>query len=108
MPFCYFSKVNEGTSWSDLKVNKQLQTSRECKKTEYSELVALTVDQKTFDDICNDVSCTKDWYQKYTHQSIATLDGKWKCIVVKKQQSEQKIILYTAGCIYPLYAAICE
>ena len=108
MPFCHFSRVYKGTSWSELKVSRQLQIFRKCKELEYSELATIVVDQAEFDIICNDVSCARDCYQKYAHQSIATLDGKWKCIIIKNQHSKQKIILYTAGRIYPLYAAVCE
>lgn len=108
MPFCHFSRVYKGTSWADLKANEQLQISRECKKMEYAELISIVVDQGEFDLICNDVSSARSCYQKYTHQSIAALDGKWKCIIIKNQHSKQKIILYTAGRLYPLYAAICE
>lgn len=95
-------------SWADLKANEQLQLSRKCKTLEYVELISIGVAQKEFDLICNDVSSARSCYQKYTHQSIATLDGKWKCIIIKSQHSKQKIILYTAGRIYPLYASVSE
>jgi len=108
MPFCHFSRVYKGTSWADLKANKRLQIARNCKELEYYELITVTVDQAEFDQICNDVSCTRPCYQKYAYQSLPTSDGKWNCIVIKNRQSEQKIILYTAGRMYPLYAAVCE
>lgn len=108
MPFCYFSRVHKGTSWTDLKANEQLQVIRDCKKIEYLELISIVVDQEEFDLICNDVSNARSCYQKYSHQSIATLDGKWKCITIKNRYRKQKIVLYTAGRIYPLYAAVCE
>lgn len=108
MPFCHFSKVYEGASWSDLKLNMQLQISRKCKMMEYLELATIAVDSIEFNQICSDVSCTRDYYQKYAHQSIATPDGKWKCLIIQKQNCSQKIILYMAGCIYPLYAAALE
>lgn len=108
MPFCYFSRVYKGTTWSELKASRQLQISRKCKEMEFLELVTIVVDQVEFDLICNDVSCARECYQKYAHQSIATLDGKWKCIIIKNQYGKEKIILYTAGRIYPLYAAIYE
>lgn len=75
---------------------------------EYLELITIVANQEEFDIICNDVSCTRSCYQKYTHQSTSTLDGRWKCIIIKNQRNNQKIILYTAGHIYPLYAAVCE
>jgi hypothetical protein len=108
MPFCHFSRVYKGTSWTDLKGNEQLQLFRNCKKLEYTELVSVVVDQEEFEQICNDVSIVRSCYQKYTHQSIADLEGKWKCIVIRSQHSKRKIILYTAGRIYPLYAAVSE
>lgn len=108
MPFCYFSRVYKGTSWLELKANRQLQISRKCKKIEYLDLVTIAVEQVEFDLICNDVSLARNCYQKYARQSIATLDGKWKCIIIKNQYRKEKIILYTAGRMYPLYAAACE
>ncbi len=108
MPFCHFSKVHKGTSWATLKANKQLQLSRKCREIEYVDLITIMVDQTEFDLICNDVSSTRSCYRKYTNQSIATSDGKWKCIIIKNKHNEQKIIVYTAGRTYPLYAAICE
>ena len=81
MPFCHFSRVYKGTSLADLKAKEQLQISRKCKEVEYAELISILVDQEEFDLICNDVSNARSCYQKYSHQSIATLDGKWKCIV---------------------------
>lgn len=108
MPFCHFSRAYKGTSWADLKSNEQLQITRGCKKMEYLELISIVVNQNEFNTICNDVSKARNCYQKYAHQSIATLDGKWRCIIIKNRHSKQKIVLYTAGRIYPLYAAVCE
>lgn len=108
MPFCHFSRVYKGTSWMDLKANKQLQLSNKCKMIEFIELVAITVGPEEFNLLCTDLSSARSCYEKYSHQSISTLDGKWKCIVIKNQFGNQKIILYTAGRIYPLYAAVCE
>lgn len=108
MPFCHFSRVFDGTTWSDLKVNTKLQTSNKCKKLEYVELVLVAVEQYEFDIMCNDLSKSRDCYQKYADKSVAGLDGKWKCIVIENIQSKKKIIIYTAGRKYPLYAAISE
>lgn len=108
MPFCHFSRVYQGTSWTDLTANMQLQVTRSCKKLEYHSLIQIEVDPSEFNQICNDVSITQSCYRKYTKQSLATLDGKWQCITIKNRQTGQKLILYTAGQTYPLYAAICE
>ena len=51
MPFCHFSRVYKGTSWTDLKGNEQLQLFRNCKKLEYTELVSVVVDQEEFEQI---------------------------------------------------------
>lgn len=107
MPFCHFSKVHEGTSWSELQANKQFQILRKCKEIEYSELATIIVDQAEFDQICSDISHTSNYYQKYAHQSIAALDGRWRCIIIKNQNNKQEIIIYTAGRLHPLYAAVC-
>ena len=56
MSFLYFSKVNKGTSWSSIKNDIQFQTSNNCKKMEYSEVVAIVISKSEFDAICNDIS----------------------------------------------------
>lgn len=108
MPSCHFSRVYEKTTWSDLKAASGQQVKNNCKKLEYAEIATITVEQAEFKLICSDVSYPRDCYRKYTPQSCAASDGKWKCIVIKERKSGQQIILYTAGRIYPLYAAICE
>ena len=108
MPFCHFSRVYKGTSSTDLKVKAQLQISRKCKEIEYTELISILVAQEEFDLICNDISRVRSCYQKYAHQSTTSSDGKWKCIIIKNSNNKQKIILFTAGRICPLYAAFSE
>ena len=108
MPFCHFSRVYKGTSLADLKAKEQLQISRKCKEVEYAEIISILVDQEEFDFICNDLSKVRSCYQKYAHQSTSSSDGKWKCIIIKSHNNKQKIILFTAGRIYPLYAAFSE
>ena len=108
MPFRHFSRVYKGTALADLKAKEQLRISGKCKEVEYTELISIVVDQEEFDQLCNDISSARSCYQNYAHQSTATLDGKWKCIIIKNQHNEQRIILYTAGRMFPLYAAFSE
>lgn len=108
MPFNHFSRVFAETSWSDLVCANQLQIKNGCKMLEYVELVTISIMHNEFDEICNDITRSHNCYQKYTTKSVATSDGKWKCIIIKDEQSHRKLIFYTGGRIYPLYAAICE
>ena len=108
MPFNHFSKVSTETTWSHLVHIKQLQIKSNCEMLEYTELVTLLVKQDEFKKICNAIILPDVCYQKYTADSLTTSDGKWRCIVLKDEQSNQKLILYTSGRKYPLYAAICE
>lgn len=105
MPFCHFSRVYKGTTWSTLKATNELQSENKCKKLEYLEIITITVDQTEFKIICDDISCPRDCYREFTPESRTTADGKWKCIVIENRENGQQIILYTAGRIYPLYAA---
>ena len=108
MPFCHFSKIFAGTTWEDIKVNNKLQSSKNCKMIEYKELAIISVEQSVFNLICMDISKPQYCYQKYCHESCADSTGKWNCIIIECIQTKQKIIMYTAGQTYPLYAAICE
>lgn len=108
MPFCHFSKVNNSISWSKIKANTLLQITNNCKKIEYLELTAIAISKPEFDTICKDISIPNLFYQKFTLQSVAGVDGIWRCIILQNTQDTRKIILYTAGRIFPLYAAIEE
>ena len=108
VPFCHFSRVFVGTTLRDLKLSNEQQVLRNCKKIEYSELSYIGLGQPEFDLFCRDISKPKHCYQKYAHESCADSRGRWKCIVIRCITSKQKIVLYTAGHTYPLYAGICE
>lgn len=108
MPFCHFSKIFTGTTLADLKTNNELQTAQNCRRIEYIELVSINIEQPEFDLLCRDISKPQCCYQKYVFDSRADSSGRWNCIVIKCKPNKQKIILYTAGHTYPLYAAIDE
>lgn len=108
MPFNHFYKVSDGTSWSDLICTKQIQIEKRSKMLEYVELATISVMHDEFNKICDDIASPNICYRKYTADSVATLDGKWKCITIREEQSNRKLILYTGGRTYPLYAAVCE
>lgn len=75
---------------------------------EYSEVVAIVISKSEFDAICNDISIPNPCYFRFAPQSVARLNGIWNCIILQNAQDTRKIILYTAGRVYPLYAAIEE
>lgn len=108
VPFCHFSRVFVGTTLWDLKANNEKQVSQNCKKIEYMELACISLDQTEFDLLCRDISKPQHCYQKYVLESCADSSGRWNCIVIKCIPSKQKIVLYTAGHTYPLYAGIYE
>lgn len=108
MPFNHFSKISDGSSWSDLICTKKIQIEKSSKMLEYVELVTISVMHGEFNRICDDIASPNICYRKYTADSVATLDGKWKCITIRDEQSNRKLILYTSGRKYPLYAAVCE
>ena len=108
MPYCHFSRVFVGTTLWDLKANNEKQVSQNRKKIEYMELTCINLQQSEFDILCRDISKPQHCYQKYALESRANSSGKWNCIVIKCTLSKQKIVLYTAGHTYPLYAGIYE
>lgn len=75
---------------------------------EYIELVNISVEQDEFKNICSDISIPRSCYQQYAHQSVSDLNGKWQCIIIKNIHNTQSLVLYTAGRLFPLYAAIRE
>ena len=108
MPFCHFSRVFVGKTLRDLKANNEHQVSRNCKKIEYMELSCINLEQSEFDLLCRDMSKPQHCYQKYALESRTDSSGRWNCIVIKCISTKQKIVLYTAGHTYPLYAGISE
>lgn len=108
MPFSHFSRIFTGVTWSDLKKNHKLQEQNNCKKVEFTELTTIILSSKIFDCICNDISKPSPYYKKFTTESVADTNGKWKCIVLKNNQNSASLIIYTAGRSFPLYAAIKE
>ena len=108
MPFCHFSKICKSISGSKIKANTLLQITNNCKKIEYLKLIDIVISKPEFDAICKDISIPSLCYQKFAPQSVAGADGIWRCIILQNMQDTRKLILYTAGRIYPLYAAIEE
>lgn len=108
MPFCHFSKVTNGMSWSIIKENTLSQMSNSCKEIEYLEIATITISPREFDIICKDVSIPSYCYLRFTPHSIADLGGIWHCIKIQNTQDTRSIILYTAGRVHPLYVAIEE
>lgn len=106
MPYGYFSKVYPKLDFEELARKINLQRSKPCKPIEYIELTSLEISQGEFDIICNDISHPHKCYAMYARQSIAESDGKWRCIILVQPQSEQRLVLYTAGRLYPLYASV--
>lgn len=85
-----------------------MQILNKSKKIKYLEIATLEISQFEFDKICKDISIPNSCYLKYARQSVAKTDGIWRCIILRNEQDARKIILYTAGRTYPLYAAIAE
>lgn len=108
MPFGYFSKINKGTSWQNLKVNDQTQSVNNRKKIEFIIIASIVVPKKEFDVVGSDISVSHACYQNFTRFSVANTFGLWQCIELRNNQDFRKLILYTAGRTYPLYAAIWE
>ncbi len=106
MPYCHFSKVYRGMKWVDVEKVKNLQIQRKCKELEYCILACYAVSDEVFNQFCEDISIPRHIYQDVADQSIASPEGKWKCIVIENAQCTKRIILYTAGRLYPLYVAI--
>ncbi len=106
MFFCHFSKVHRGISWSTIQENTRLQNSNHCQKIAYTEIAAVTLSESEFKTICRDISKPHPCYQQFAPLSLAKEDGTWQCISLIEPIANQKIILYTAGRKWPLYAAI--
>lgn len=108
MPFCHFTKVFEEISWDELKEKTKQQTANNCRQLEYKEVITITLSKTEFDIICNNISKPYACYQKFASLSIANAQGIWNCITLIDKQTKNKLILYTAGRPFPLYAAMFE
>lgn len=105
MPTAYFSRVLNNTTWDNLLVVSQIQQARNCKPMFYNTLAEISINSSDFDRLGESLTNPNQCYLRYTSQSIADRDGIWNCIVVKSRTDNRKIVLYTAGRTYPLYAA---
>ncbi|MBQ3428012.1 MAG: hypothetical protein IJH37_12865 [Clostridia bacterium] len=108
MPFAHFSKINKGISWSVIRKNIQLQNLNSCKKIKYKIVSTILLSQSEFNIICNDISVPHRCYEKIVSLSYTDSHGVLGCIVIKNTKDLRKIILYTSGLIYPIYATIEE
>ena len=108
MPFSHFSRVHKGITWTEVKMDQRLQIQNKCKRIKYTEVVCLSVNEGEFNNLCSDLSRMLPCYMTYGRYSITDCNGIWNCIVIQKVKSEDKIIIYTAGEVYPLYAGVSE
>ena len=106
MPFCYFTKVCEDISWEDLKKITKKQIANNCRQLEYNEIITITLSKTEFDNVCHNISKPHTSYLQFAPLSIANAQGIWNCITLIDKQTNNKLILYTAGRIFPLYVAM--
>lgn len=108
MPFSHFSKIHKGITWAEVKQNQRLQIQNKCKKIKFAEVTSVPIDEIEFNKLCSDLSIMLPCYITHGRYSITDCNGIWNCIVIKKIKSSDKIIIYTAGEIYPLYVGVSE
>ncbi len=106
MPCCRFFKVNQRTNWASLSESSQLHALNMRKELKYKVLTTIIVSHNQFDSICEKVYLPNPIYKEFAPMSVANLDGIWNCIVICEQNKSRKLIIYTAGQMYPLYVGI--
>ena len=108
MLYCRFFKVNQDTNWDTLSKCSRIHEQNMRKTLPYKILDTLVVPQSEFNNICDKIYLSHLAYKELASKSVAGLDGIWSCIVLCGDKDSRKLIIYTAGQIYPLYAGIKE
>lgn len=105
MSYSHFVKVKAGTNLQEIKAKQAEQISNNCKKVEYKDLVHLRLKEDDFRYVGINLYDSTAYYMDYAKYSIADIDGRWWCIVLQNIVSQEKLIIYTGGRLFPLYAA---
>lgn len=106
MPCCRFFKVNQSTNWDSLYESTRIHELNMRKTQQYKVLTTIVLPQNQFDSICEKIYLPDPAYREFASMSVASLDGIWNCIVLCEKKESRKLIIYTAGQMYPLYAGI--
>jgi hypothetical protein len=106
MPVAHFSRVVDDTCLQNLLVASQTQNERKCKPLHYETLIDLSLSISDFESIAVAIARPHPCYLPYAFRSVADNHGIWRCILVRNQLDDRKIVLYTAGRTFPLYAAL--
>lgn len=106
MNTAYFVKVSKSMFWNELKEKINKQKNSRIKPLPFIITTIITVSSMDFDNLSPSLQKTSMLYISYATLSVATLQGIWKCILIKCNDDSRNILIYTAGNIYPLYASI--
>lgn len=108
MQFCYFCRVSRQLTLNKLKEQIKSQKEAECKPLPYNVIGAVKLSEAEYHSISEHLSLFHPYYESYYGKSIIDSNGIWNCIELYSERCKDAIIVYTAGQIYPLYAAVKE
>lgn len=106
MNTAYFSKVTDSMSWNELEEKIIKQKRNKTKPLPYIIVAKINISFLDFEKLSLSLPKPNMLYAPYTHLSVATLQGIWKCILIECFNNSQNVLFYTAGNKYPLYASI--
>lgn len=102
----YFYKVDSTTTWTSLTYKTYQSIILHRKPLLYNCICKIFLNKIEFDSVCQKIYNVTPFCYKYYHMSITDYNGIHNCIEVLCKSNSNKIIIYTAGELFPLYAAI--
>ena len=106
MKTAFFSRVFPGTIWTELIEKTCCQVKNKRTPLKYSELVKIQLSKEAFEIVASDLSRPNHLYEDFAPKSTADSLGIWHCISLEEKDSLNRLLIFTAGRIIPLYAAI--
>lgn len=103
--FCHFSKVNETTTLADLLKAGKEHKKRGLKEVPYRIIGTIKPSKSEFVARTKKISSPIVGCEELSKNSTTDSDGVLNCIEIINPDLKIKIIVYTAGEFYPLYAA---
>jgi hypothetical protein len=106
MPKAYFIKINNDTTWANIVNAIKVQIANSRKQLEYNSIIELSIDKSDFDSLATSICKPHTLYSKWCSASLANDNGIWNCITISCKHDKRKMVIYTAGRTFPLYASV--
>lgn len=106
MTTAYFSKITPHMSWNKLISNITTQKENNRTPLPYSIVAKIVISPLEFSRLSSNLHVPNRCYAPYASLSITSKSGIWNCLLIMSSNDDRKLLLFTAGNLYPLYASV--